>query len=92
MSSHQFAMGVEGFGTGKPRNKRRFGDKAPRRKEKLNVLDRIRCRRRDDDDDKYLDDFDDDLDLDDEDEAADYDEDDAWSFEDEDDDEDDDDR
>ena len=84
MSSPQFTMGFEGFGTRKPRNKRRYGSKDPRKNQNPSVMDRIRARRRDElEDDKYFDDFDDDLDLDDEEELADIDDDDgSWSFED----------
>ena len=82
MNSPEQTMGVEGFGTGKPRNKRRYSAKGP--KKKPSVLDRVRARRRDElEDDKYVENLDDDLDIDDEDEFADPDDDDdAWDFED----------
>ena len=83
MSDPHIARGAHESGSGKPRNKRRFGGKNPKRKQKPSVLERLRAQRQDKFDDDYLEDLDDDFELEDDDESAEYDGyEDGWLFED----------
>lgn len=84
MSDLQFSRGGDDLDPGKPRNKRRFGGKSPKKKQKSGVVDRVRARRKtQDEDDDFLETLDDDLDVDVEEEDLDEFEgyEDGWEFE-----------